>query len=243
VPARDHAPAAKAHKSAGPSDRTLEANRMRADLRGDPAPSPLPFEDQIKRAAHLKETLPVWQDNWRKLHVKNHLGMKEFPTLEQANLFPTVRLFDDHNHAAAQYFDAAADMFRAGKTSLANGDAAGARLCFDAGQALTKGGLLHVKRNEQWQRMRLDHDRRLVDQKLIIEPSIDLMDNLAMDMTFASAGALFSAFRSAYRVSMFSRVEAGAANAGRREFPWRNSQALFLISLTIALLSIVFSLV
>jgi hypothetical protein len=217
APRHDPAPAAKAHRSAGPSDGTLEADRMRAELRRDPAPPPLPFDEQIQRAAHLKETLPVWQDNWRKLHVKNHLGMKEFPTLEQANLFPTVRLFDDHNRAAAQYFEAAADMFRAGKTSLANGDAAGARLCFDAGQALTKGGLLHVKRNEQWQRMRLDHDRRLVDQKLIVEPSIDLMDNLALEMTFSSAGALFSAFRSAYRVSMFSRVEAGTANAGRRE--------------------------
>jgi hypothetical protein len=218
VPSQEPAAPAKAHKSAGPADRSIEANRMRAALRDDPPPPPLPFDDQIQRTAHLKDSLPVWQDNWRRLHVRNRLGLNDLPTLEQANLFPTVRLFDDHNREAAQYFDAAADMFRAGKTSLANGDTAGARLCFDTGQALTKGGLLHVKRNEQWQRMRLDHDRRVIDQKMIIEPSIDLMDNLAMETTFNAAGALFSAFRSAYRISMFSRVEAGAANAGRREF-------------------------
>src|SRR3954454_14786460 len=78
-PAASSEEQAKTHNSAGPKDSALEAGRMRASLREDSAAPPMPFDQQAQRAERLKSELPVWKDDWRKLHVKNRLGMKDFP--------------------------------------------------------------------------------------------------------------------------------------------------------------------
>ncbi|MCX6632845.1 MAG: hypothetical protein NTW28_35040 [Candidatus Solibacter sp.] len=168
-------------------------------------------------------SLPQWTEQSMKLFaMKFPSSMFEkqevhIPTMAELQGHPMVQIFQANNRAAAGDLATSKELFAESRTTLREGDPAGARQLYDVALGYEHAGMKHIARNEKWLKMRADKVVDAMDKHAtdLVEMGVNVGSAMGADAYLAGKllGLMGKGFQALRELRMAARGSETAAKS------------------------------